>query len=307
MAERTFELTDAKGETRTVRENGAITLENRLNGLTVHFHPHGCETPVSPLLRRTRGFQRNISASGSTRPMTVAVGDGFRLPMDEYWFTQPSDEPDCGCMRLTHTEYGAWMEGDARLFDRTPDGTWHAPHGLPHWHESEVDVTGWKATRFPAVRTFGTTDLKWLAGKQVEESVELDHAVSNWLSNGSAANREHVLDELADLLQTVSNLCFAAKLDDLDIIGAMERCWEKNMRRERGDGGSDADGVPFHPNETVRVIGDGRIGRILPSDSWLDMHGGVRMLRVVFPKSNSLVQSFHPDELSHTSDSDGDR
>lgn len=151
---------------------------------------------------------------------------------------------------------------------------------------------------FPLVRVFGTTDARWLAGKQLEESGELRDAVADWLDSPSDASRTMALDEMADLLQTVANLCHAMRVDKAELAAALVRCWEKNMRREHEDGGVDADGVPFRPNGCVRVLADGRLGTVAPSDDWLTRRDGVRLLHVLFPDGGSGW--FGPDELAHT-------
>lgn len=107
--------------------------------------------------------------------------------------------------------------------------------------------------------------------------------------------RARMLDELADLLQTVANLCAALHVDDMDIMAALDRCWERNMIREHADGGTDTAGRPFHPNQPVSV--DGRPAVILPSDTWLETIGGRTRIRVRF--DSGMVGSYPPGRISH--------
>lgn len=107
--------------------------------------------------------------------------------------------------------------------------------------------------------------------------------------------RTRMLDELADLLQTVANLCAALHVDDMDIMAALDRCWERNMIREHADGGTDTEGRPFHPNQPVSV--DGRPAVIPPSDTWLETISGRTRIRVRF--DSGMVGSYPPGRISH--------
>lgn len=267
-------LADMNGETRSIRTGQTITLANSDN-TTVTLHVRGVS-------RRWRGT------------MTVS-GDGFTLPLDQYRFAEPSEHPLPGRIRLTDRRSGAWVEGDSLLFRLGPDGVWRTDRGLPSMLADDVTVEGYPSVWFTAVRTFGTTDVDWLASKQLSESRELEAAAFVWSREGTADNRMAMLDELADLLQTVANLCHAAGVSDAEIAGALSDCWAKNMRRELADGGRDAEGRPFRPNEMVFV--DGCRARILPSDSWLSRIDGRPLLRVRF--DDGMVGLFPPDRLSH--------
>lgn len=124
----------------------------------------------------------------------------------------------------------------------------------------------------PPVRTFGRLEEDdWLAVKQREESEELLDAAREWLSDPSAEHRTAMLDELADLLQTIANMCAAYHIDVRDIADALDRCWGKNMRREQPAAGSaEAMLVRFgiRPNGKVRDRKTGRTLTVLPSDTW---------------------------------------
>lgn len=140
-----------------------------------------------------------------------------------------------------------WVERDARHIRLRADGKWVTGHGIPPLPEHDVTVSGRPAVWLGVARTFGTTDIRWLARKQCEESGELRDAVRQWGDGPTGDARTRMLDELADLLQTVANLCAALHVDDMDIMAALDRCWERNMIREHADGGTDTEGAPVPP------------------------------------------------------------
>lgn len=124
----------------------------------------------------------------------------------------------------------------------------------------------------PPVRTFGRLEEDdWLAVKQREESEELLYAAREWLYDPADGSRTAMLDELADLLQTVANLCAAYRIGADELESALDRCWEKNMRREQPAAGS-AEAMLAHlgirPNGKVRDRETGRTLTVLPSDTW---------------------------------------
>ena len=115
----------------------------------------------------------------------------------------------------------------------------------------------------PPVRTFGRlVKDDWLAAKQFEESGELRDAAREWLSEPTDETRTAMLDELADLLQTVGNMCAAYHIDVRDIADALDRCWDKNMRREQPDEHG------LRPNMRVRDKCTGYEYTVMPSDRW---------------------------------------
>lgn len=124
----------------------------------------------------------------------------------------------------------------------------------------------------PPVRTFGRlVKDDWLAVKQREESEELLDAAREWLSDPTDGNRHVMLDELADLLQTVANMCAAYHINSHDLADALDRCWEKNMRREQpADGSVESTLIRLgiRPNGKVRDRKTGRTLTVLPSDRW---------------------------------------
>lgn len=124
----------------------------------------------------------------------------------------------------------------------------------------------------PPVRTFGHLERDdWLAVKQFEESGELRDAAGEWLADPTDGNRRVMLDELADLLQTVANLCAAYRIGADELEATLDRCWEKNMRREQPAAGS-AEAMlarlGIRPNGKVRDRETGRTLTVLPSDMW---------------------------------------
>ena len=134
------------------------------------------------------------------------------------------------------------------------------------------ESTGSPTIVIPPVRTFGRL-LKddWLPAKQREESEELLDAAREWLSDPTDETRIAMLDELADLLQTIANMCAAYHIDERDLADALDRCWEKNMRREQPADGS-VESTLIHlgirPNGKVRDRVTGRTLTVLSSDAW---------------------------------------
>lgn len=120
---------------------------------------------------------------------------------------------------------------------------------------------------FPPIHPFGRLiQDKWLAEKTLEEAAELAEASKDWLKSLDprdpaghldqcqqllqlagvspdreteaqwmthirAADRQRMLDELADLLQTVANLTVAYHITDEEMESAVRRCEEKNRQR----------------------------------------------------------------------------
>lgn len=83
--------------------------------------------------------------------------------------------------------------------------------------------------QFPPMKTFDDGELddgKKLAKKVLEESAELMVASQH-------DTREHMLDEFADVLQTLANFYKYSGITDVEIVSAIERCNEKNIARGR--------------------------------------------------------------------------
>ena len=251
MGEETmFTVTDRTGETRTVRKGEFITVERGRE--TFGFHLHGVET-------------RNVDG------IVYLRGDEMLLDAAFCRFVTPDAHPAPGRLRLTFKRSGAWTETDSRDYRLTSDGFDRVGHHQ-HIPVDDVTVEGSPAAVIPPVRTFGRLEEDdWLAVKQREESGELLDAACEWLYDPTDVNRRVMLDELADLLQTVANLCAAYRIGTDEITAALDRCWGKNMRREHPAAGS-AEAMlarlGIHPNATVRDRETGRTLTVLPSDMW---------------------------------------
>lgn len=68
--------------------------------------------------------------------------------------------------------------------------------------------------------------------KTLEESAEMVEATKAWLRTPAADTRRAMLDETADVLQTVANMCAAFGISDDELESAMAECERRN--RERG-------------------------------------------------------------------------
>lgn len=82
---------------------------------------------------------------------------------------------------------------------------------------------------FPPVETFDEGELnepKKLALKTLEESAELVEAVKS-------GDREHILEELGDVVQTVCNLIAYSDISDDEIDQMMQDTLQKNIDRGR--------------------------------------------------------------------------
>ena len=74
--------------------------------------------------------------------------------------------------------------------------------------------------------------------KVLEEAAELVEASKTWLkSDNDTAARQAMLDEMADVLQTVANQCAAFHVGEDELRDAMIRCEERNRKRGRIDDG----------------------------------------------------------------------
>lgn len=73
--------------------------------------------------------------------------------------------------------------------------------------------------------------------KVLEESAELVEASKAWLKSDNApAARQAMLDEMADVLQTVANQCAAFHIGEDELRDAVIRCEERNRKRGRMGG-----------------------------------------------------------------------
>lgn len=83
--------------------------------------------------------------------------------------------------------------------------------------------------QFPPMETFNDGELqdgKKLAKKVLEESAELMVASQH-------DTRERMLDEFADVLQTLANFYKYSGITDNEITSAIDRCNKKNIDRGR--------------------------------------------------------------------------
>ena len=151
----------------------------------------------------------------------------------------------------------------------------------------------------PPVRTFGRLETDdWLAAKQFEESGELRDAAREWLSEPTDETRTAMLDELADLLQTIANMCAAYHIDVRDIADALDRCWYKNMRREQPDEHG------LRPNMRVRDKRTGYEYTVMPSDQWLK-HRDKGLTGVLYENDTDNPRWIPTDALEPVEGNDG--
>lgn len=134
------------------------------------------------------------------------------------------------------------------------------------------DAPHTRIVHLPAVESFGRLEKdKWLAVKTLEESAELVEAAKRWLKPADETDldaavrllqergllesslapedrqrllsgwrdvkhrqdREDMLSELADVLQTCANLAAALDVSDAELRKAMDECRERNRRKGR--------------------------------------------------------------------------
>lgn len=98
-----------------------------------------------------------------------------------------------------------------------------------------------RTVSIPPIESFGRlTQDKWLALKTLEEAAETVEAVKAWLRAPEATalkgkRRVEMEDEIADVLQTVANLCTAFDISDFDLKNALQRCCARHYMRGRMD------------------------------------------------------------------------
>lgn len=276
--ETTFTVTDRTGETHVIRKNEFVTVivDDRI---AYGFH------------------LKNVKRQGEGMHMHM-VGDGVWVPVRACRFVAPSDHPASGRVRLTDRRTGAWVESDSRNCIDSGGGYWQT--GLfPPVPKKDAIVEGSPAAIIPRIRTFGRLETDdWLAVKQFEESGELRDAAREWLDDPSAEHRTAMLDELADLLQTVGNMCAAYHIDVRDIAAALDRCWDKNMRREQ------ADEHGLRPNMRVRDRRTGCEYTVMPSDRWQE-HRDKGLTGVLYENSADNPRWIPTDELEPVEGKDG--
>lgn len=95
--------------------------------------------------------------------------------------------------------------------------------------------------QFPPIRPFSPETLhsgeyaapKSIPLKTLEESAELVEATKAWLKNPDDEHRRPMLDELADVLQTVANMCSAYRITETELEDAIKACEQRNRSRGR--------------------------------------------------------------------------
>lgn len=276
--ETTFTVTDRTGETHVIRKNEFVTVivDDRI---AYGFH------------------LKNVKRQGEGMHMHM-VGDGVWVPVRACRFVAPSDHPSSGRVRLTDRRTGAWVESDSRNCIDSGGGYWQT--GLfPPVPKKDAIVEGSPAAIIPRIRTFGRLEKDdWLAAKQFEESGELRDAAREWLDDPSAEHRTAMLDELADLLQTIANMCAAYHIDVRDISDALDRCWKKNMRREQPDEHG------LRPNMRVRDKCTGYEYTVMPSDRWQE-HRDKGLTGVLYKNSADNPRWIPTDMLEPVEGKDG--
>ena len=69
--------------------------------------------------------------------------------------------------------------------------------------------------------------------KVLEEASELCEASKWYIHNGAVELRTAMLDELADVMQTLQNFAACFEITDAEISQAVQRCIERNEERGR--------------------------------------------------------------------------
>lgn len=90
----------------------------------------------------------------------------------------------------------------------------------------------------PAVLSSGEYETpKRIPLKVLEESAELVEASKAWLKSEDDPEARHaMLDEMADVLQTVANQCSVFHIGESELRDAVIRCEERNRKRGRMGG-----------------------------------------------------------------------
>ena len=226
----------------------------------------------------------------------ILKGDGCELPLTGYRFADPPDGPADGRLRLTANGTGMWVERDARHIRLRADGKWVTGHGIPPLPEHDVTVSGRPAVWLGVARTFGTTDIRWLARKQCEESGELRDAVRQW--GGRADGRRPHADArragrpAADGRQPVRRPA-RGRHGHHGRIGPLlgEEHDPRACGRRHGHGGG------ARSTRTSRSAWTDAPPSSPPSDTWLETIGGRTRIRVRF--DSGMVGSYPPGRISH--------
>lgn len=91
-----------------------------------------------------------------------------------------------------------------------------------------------RVVHLPPVRSTGRSQAgKWLLLRTLEESAELIKTGKIYMRTDDPADRDAMLAEWADVLQTLVNTATAFHLTDTEIEEAMAECRERNRKRGR--------------------------------------------------------------------------
>ncbi|MCH9276114.1 hypothetical protein JS533_007500 [Bifidobacterium amazonense] len=99
----------------------------------------------------------------------------------------------------------------------------------------DLEAGGNAIVHFPPVIAFGRLEPdKWLLLKTLEEAAEMVDAGKAHIHDEASADKwTAFMDEIADVVQTLANLCAAFDIADSELYEALDRCRERNRKRGR--------------------------------------------------------------------------
>lgn len=130
---------------------------------------------------------------------------------------------------------------DVRSFGRLEQDKWLAVKNLEESAELVEACKQWLKACDPADPSgidgqfIGVVNCLNIHGAAVgdEPDIDLDKAQADWHDHVRGQRRQAMLDELADVLQTVGNLITAFGITDEEVERAMDDCLERNRRKGR--------------------------------------------------------------------------
>lgn len=130
---------------------------------------------------------------------------------------------------------------DVRSFGRLEQDKWLAVKNLEESAELVEACKQWLKACDPADPSgidgqfIGVVNCLNIHGAAVgdEPDIDLDKAQADWHDHVHDQRRQAMLDELADVLQTVGNLITAFGITDEEVERAMDDCLERNRRKGR--------------------------------------------------------------------------
>ena len=130
---------------------------------------------------------------------------------------------------------------DVRSFGRLEQDKWLAVKNLEESAELVEACKQWLKACDPADPSgidgqfIGVVNCLNIHGAAVgdEPDIDLDKAQADWHDHVRDQRRQAMLDELADVLQTVGNLITAFDITDEEVERAMDDCLERNRRKSR--------------------------------------------------------------------------